>query len=358
MYEKYLINKYAIVAGKTKFFLSLMSLVLIIIIVLLFYFGYPFSIQNDQDTSNQRLVMMINSKIKQQSNWEEFWKKTSSLIPDKNIINQMENNFSIKNNHSISEHFKKGLIPSGNTFFMRRKYSMPKIDKSSIRGFQAADFANEDDKLIELRNLAKNDNPVIKYRAYLEILRFKLKSKKKEHHFDIEKTFRLAKNVKIPDEKWKSDIYFLSGHYYSIIGKFKKAKKHLETAIKLDPYYLDARWAMIKLLLNYIIRDKKILGSGNCLNIATQILSNIEKIAVLARDKKIFFDIADELQNVTYNSTFKYLAVGYCYYFAGDETKARYWLEKTKHYTNKLSRYCGIEVQKKANWLIQQMDNL
>jgi tetratricopeptide (TPR) repeat protein len=355
------ILKFAPLVFKNSNTLYLAILIKVIIIFLFFilYLGYPFPVENESNNNLSviKLNLTENSNLSE-SLWEKIWKDCETLKPNEYIISQLTDKLHQDSQQKLISLLKKGLMPMADTFFMRRPHSLPAIDSDIIRKFQAINLLNDSNKIYQLEIIAKNTDSTIRYRALLELARSIFRKGTNSENFDnIIKILNAAKEIDTPYEAWKSDIYFLLGNYYIFKEEYIKGEQALKKAITLDPFFIDARWAMIELLLNKISKNDSIYKSSIYLETSATIIEHIEKIALYAQDRGLFIDIALELDKLTYYSAVKNIAIGYSLYLGGDNKKARLKLDAVQKYSSKLPRHCKKELNEKAEWLIKKMED-
>jgi len=316
------------------------------------------SVNDNQQNNYQGPVMMVSLESASETAWKRFWEHAEKLHPDKNIIRQLRAALPEDHHVKLENLLKSDLMPAGNTFFMRRPNTLPAMSKTVIRGFQGAHLAdtNTEFAITELKKIAENRNPVIQYRAIIAIIRLKLREPTSLNLNDASRLLKKALALPLPDLAWQADIHFLYGRYYAVQSKYAQAVEELRKAIQCDPFFIDARWAYIRALLNYFNPARKSYRDQECMEITVRLLENIEQIAMLSNNRSLFTDIADELNRFTGYSAVKNLAVGYSLYLSGDNKNAKRRLTMAKKESNQLPRYCGSEIRKKITHMIERME--
>ena len=336
--------------GRGTFYCFVIFLLSVTIFISLGYLGYPFP-ENENETKISKPVIFIQSgTVPEDSAWKDVWEIIEKIDWGGDIIVEISK-YAPDRMKEISKLIKSGLIPAGDTFFMRYPFTLSVMDKRSIRGFQVSYISNGDDKTMELRRLSAHENSIIKYRALIEIARFCLSRRQKGDIEEAQLALKTAESIQTPKE-WKSDVYYLLGHCYTYTGHPKKARNAFEEAIKLDPFFLNARWAFVRHLLNFTGEHIRSLSSQALLDIGAKVLSNVQFIASLGRDRGVFQDIATDIEKNSYDSPLKYLSIGYCLFFAGDEEHALVWLKQVLLHADSLPKRCEDEMKKRAQGLI------
>jgi tetratricopeptide (TPR) repeat protein len=322
------------------------------------YLSYNFNPTGEDRQSSRNFTLLPISLTKpQKTKWEKIWETLEQSEKKTNIVKNLaaykDNTFK----DALNEESAKFLVAEGDTYFMRHQYSFIRVPKDVTRVFQASNLLTERKKIRKLQEFGKDLNPIVQYRALLEIARTSLTFPEKKDRNQAKETLDKAIQIKGIPVAWHSDIYYLLGVYYTLKREYKKALIQIDEAIRLDQVFVDAYWLKMKVLLNLAHNNQKIFKSNTLLNTAAELLDCTNSIVRILNNTSLFTDIAMDLQDTTAGSFLKDLVLGYCYFYAGNYDLANSHARATISGLSILSASNQKAILEKVNLLITRMKN-
>jgi len=232
----------------------------------------------------------------------------------------------------------RSLRPAGDTVFMRYRGLWRGVDKAIRQTFQLAALANEpEQKLRLLTPLSTIDQPLVRFRALLEIARVRLRLN------DLQGAHRaavqaLALQDRI-DARAAADAHFILGYIALTEQHWEIAETALTRAIAADPGYWDARQAQLLVLGRLLARRSQ--SAAACLDRTRRLIEHLGALPALAQSRTQLRDIADRFESLPQrtNAAF-YLLAGLGYSWAGDSARARQTLKRADRTRGRLPAAC------------------
>ena len=217
------------------------------------------------------------------------------------------------------------ISPAGDTYFIRHPNGFSHRMKAlpeTRRLFQLADISQDyhHKRALLLKAGETTDDPLIQYRVYIGVARAAFRSHDRQALKDRKVFTQLALKSPVTGP-WKSDAHYLKAQVLLGGGKRRPALDQLEESIALDPYYLEAHWAVIRLAAG-LLDDPHTREPESRLQFVTWLLSSLERSMDLTKNRGDFHQIGAELQSGVQGASEVFFAAGYCYYHAGEFDRA------------------------------------
>jgi tetratricopeptide (TPR) repeat protein len=181
-----------------------------------------------------------------------------------------------------------------------------------------------------LAPLRNHPDPLIRYRALLELARAAFRDAPQGHPQLIPEPLREALAVPLVPTRLKADAYFLQG--FQLLGQrqAEPARVVLEHAVRLDPDFMEARWQLLQAQLETRPPRIEVLGPNDaCLTYLQRLGNNIQQIGLLAEDANQFLDLARHLERVVgAGSPLRAFTIAYALLLAGDSEHAATMFER------------------------------
>lgn len=221
------------------------------------------------------------------------------------------------------------IKPAGDNYFMRHPGMLADFMQKRpdiVRVFQFArmsnDYTHMKNRLLALSE--RNDLPrLIRYRAFIGLGRAAFRvHRQAEPRYFAEKGLELYSGSSLP---WLSDAYYLLSLSDEAERYGSGALTHIRKALELDESFIEAHWVNVRLSASALgLRN---MGREQRLSLLDRLLTSLVAITQLTRNRRDFFELAQELQSRG-QSAYVDFAAGFCFFHAGDYLQAKQLLNR------------------------------
>ncbi|WP_246172928.1 hypothetical protein [Thermochromatium tepidum] len=239
---------------------------------------------------------------------------------------------------------------AGDTVFMRYRNLWGPIDDDARLAFQLAALSGDPArKLALIEPLTRSENPLIRFRAHLELARLQRRL------LDFEAARMAARAaLAVPDlpERLSADAWFILADSAWEQDRLDEAEIALNAAIAADPGFWDARRLRLEVLARQLARPRQ--TGAVCLDRTRRMIEDLGALPTLAEDQTQFRDLADRFaRQDTMPHVALALIVGLGYRWSGDTERARVILENAERLHGQLPHGCERLILKRISGLLE-----
>ncbi|BCU06460.1 tetratricopeptide repeat protein [Allochromatium tepidum] len=226
---------------------------------------------------------------------------------------------------------------AGDTVFMRYRNLWGRIDDEARLAFQLAALSGDPArKLALIEPLTQTEEPLIRFRAHLELARLQ----RRRHDFESAQVAARAA-LEVPDlpERLHSDAWFVLADSAWEQDRLDEAETALNAAVADDPGFWDARRLRLEVLARRLAEPRQ--RGAVCLDRTRRLIQDLGALPALAEDQTQFRDLADRfaVQGAPTNVALA-LVAGLGYHWSGDVERARITLEHADPLRGRLPEAC------------------